>query len=1002
MVKSVMARSFSLATVVICICQCLAAGSAVAASDQGDLDGRFRATVQPFLQTYCVSCHGSEKPKGDLDLSPFTSLGAVTKDFPRWELVHERLAAGDMPPAKAKQHPDAQLRREVVDWVEAVRREEARRNAGDPGPVFARRLSNAEYDYTIRDLTGVDIRPTAEFPVDPANEAGFDNSSESLAMSPALLKKYIDAARRVSEHLVLKPDGLSFAPYPVVAETDRDKYCVRQIIDFYQRQPTDYADYFVAAWRYEHRAALGKPSAALADVAGETKVSAKYLTTVWSVLNEGPQEVGPVAALQAMFRELPAPDGARQPEGVRTGCEQMRDFVVGLRGKLTPEVKNLPAPGINAGSQTLVLWKDRQMAANRRRYAGGALTLQASGLAPGSAAARAMTVPEDKDAAQQYEATFHQFCSVFPDAFLVSERARVFLDAASEKKSGLTGRLLSAGFHNQMGYFRDDGPLYELVLDDNGQRELDRLWHEFDFITGSPVRQHSGFIWYERAESGFLRDTDFDFARAEDKDAASEAKIQRLAEVYLAKAKRLGANETALEAVADYFHRISASIRWVEQAQAAAEPRHVEALQALAERAYRRPLREAERADVAAFYRSLRKEDGLTHEEAVRDTLVRILMSPHFSYRVNQAIAGDEAVRPLSDYSLANRLSYFLWSSMPDQELLGLAARGELHRPDVLIAQARRMLRDDRARALSTEFAGNWLEFRRFEEHNSVDRERFKSFTNELRRAMFEEPVRFITDIVRSDGSVLDCLYADYTFVNPVLARHYGMPEPAGGPDQWTRVAGAARYGRGGLLPMAVFLTKNSPGLRTSPVKRGYWVTRRVLGERIPPPPADVPQLPGDETKLGELTLRETLARHRENKSCAVCHDRFDSVGLVFEGYGPVGELRAKDFGGRPVDTHAVFPGGGEGAGLAGLRDYIRGHREQDFVDNLCRKLLAYGLGRTLLPSDDDTLQQMRTKLAADGYRFGTLVESIVTSPQFLKTRVDAAAITGPAKENKP
>ncbi|MDB5174769.1 MAG: Protein of unknown function (DUF1587)/Protein of unknown function (DUF1592)/Protein of unknown, partial [Phycisphaerales bacterium] len=182
----------------------------------------------------------------------------------------------------------------------------------------------------------------------------------------------------------------------------------------------------------------------------------------------------------------------------------------------------------------------------------------------------------------------------------------------------------------------------------------------------------------------------------------------------------------------------------------------------------------------------------------------------------------------------------------------------------------------------------------------------------------------------------------------------------------------------------------------------GYWVTRRVLGERIPPPPADVPQLPGDETKLGELTLRETLARHRENKSCAVCHDRFDSVGLVFEGYGPVGELRAKDFGGRPVDTHAVFPGGGEGAGLAGLRDYIRGHREQDFVDNLCRKLLAYGLGRTLLPSDDDTLQQMRTKLAADGYRFGTLVESIVTSPQFLKTRVDAAVITGPAKEDKP
>jgi hypothetical protein len=329
---------------------------------------------------------------------------------------------------------------------------------------------------------------------------------------------------------------------------------------------------------------------------------------------------------------------------------------------------------------------------------------------------------------------------------------------------------------------------------------------------------------------------------------------------------------------------------------------------------------------------------------------------------------------------------------MPDDELLNLAARGELRKPQVLAAQARRMLKDDRARGLATEFAGNWLEFRRFEEHNSVDRERFATFTNELRRAMFEEPVRFFADVIRNDGSVLDFVYADHTFVNPALARHYGMPEPrvttGGGADSgWVRVDGASKYGRGGLLPMAAFLTKNSPGLRTSPVKRGYWVTRRILGEHIPPPPADVPELPADEAKLGEMTLRDTLAQHRENKSCAVCHDRFDSIGLAFEGYGAVGELRAKDFGGRPVETSATFPGGSSGAGLDGLRTYIRDHRQQDFVDNVCRKLLAYGLGRTLLPSDDETVAQMRTKLAADGYRFGSLVESIVTSPQFRNVR---------------
>jgi hypothetical protein len=201
------------------------------------------------------------------------------------------------------------------------------------------------------------------------------------------------------------------------------------------------------------------------------------------------------------------------------------------------------------------------------------------------------------------------------------------------------------------------------------------------------------------------------------------------------------------------------------------------------------------------------------------------------------------------------------------------------------------------------------------------------------------------------------------------------------------RVDDAYRYGRGGLLPMAVFLTKNAPGLRTSPVKRGYWVVRRVLGEVIPPPPAVVPELPHDEAQLGELTLREVLEKHRSDPSCAACHARFDSFGLVFEGFGPIGERRETDLGGRPVDVHAVFPGGSDGTGVDGLRAYIRKHREQDFVDNLCRKMLAYALGRTLILSDEPCVDEMRSKLAADGYRFSTIVETIVTTPQFRTKR---------------
>ena len=196
----------------------------------------------------------------------------------------------------------------------------------------------------------------------------------------------------------------------------------------------------------------------------------------------------------------------------------------------------------------------------------------------------------------------------------------------------------------------------------------------------------------------------------------------------------------------------------------------------------------------------------------------------------------------------------------------------------------------------------------------------------------------------------------------------------------------ADAYGRGGLLPMAVFLTQNAPGLRTSPVKRGYWVARRVLGEVIPPPPPVVPELPHDESK-SDLPVRDLLAKHRANAVCASCHARFDSFGLTFEGYGPVGERRTKDLAGRAVDTHAHVPGWRSGRGLQGLQAYIRAHREKDFINNLSEKMLVYALGRSPLLSDEPLLDTMRTNLAAGGYRFSSLIETIVTSPQFLNMR---------------
>ena len=351
-----------------------------------------------------------------------------------------------MPPEEANRQPEPDERAAVIAWIKDLRDREARRHAGDPGTVLARRLSNAEFDYTIRDLTGVDIRPTREFPVDPANESGFDNSGESLAMSTALLKKYLAAARLVADHVVLKPDGVVFAPHPVVTDTDRDKYCVKRIIDFYESHKVDYADYFLAAWKYRHRQRLGRPDASMDQLAREAGLSPKYLAMIWSILTDAEAEAGPLAAVRKTWRELPEPSST-SADAARPGCERMRDLVVLLRRQLKPIVGKLRVKGISDGSQPLVLWRNRQLASRHRDYSGEVfvdlrkLAEQLQDTDVGLA--KLLAVKEtDAESERSLRRALERFCAVFPDAFVISDRGPYF-----DPKEAGKGRLLTAGFH---------------------------------------------------------------------------------------------------------------------------------------------------------------------------------------------------------------------------------------------------------------------------------------------------------------------------------------------------------------------------------------------------------------------------------------------------------------------------------------------------------------------------------------------------------------------------
>lgn len=1019
----------------LALCAMFAAAAIAASAPKSPLDQQFHQTIQPFVAKYCAGCHSGKTPAAQFDLKSYTAMDMVSKDYPRWALVMERLTAKDMPPKPMQPPPDGESQ-QVINWIHAVRAAEIKKSAGDPGLVPARRLSNAEYNNTIRDLTGQDMQVTREFPIDPANPAGFDNSGESLTMSPALLNKYLQAAREVANHLVLKPNAIDFAPHPMLVETDREKYAVHRIVDFYFSQPTKYADYFQAAWRYKHRAALGIPRATLGSIATDSKVSPKYLPMIWQILHE-PNAAGPILTLQKMWQNLPGPK-AKQPAVLNAKCVEMQEFVTRIRAHTAMQFAAPKVKGLPPASQPLLNWKLHEFATHRRKSDPNALrndtdpppVVPAIPKYPGlhqesaprwaalTAKARAgdtdLIVPASERA--RYEAAFARLAHVFPDKFYITERGRYFPDDSEDK-----GRLLSAGYHSVLGFFRDDLPLMDLILDEKSQKEIDRLWDEFDFIANFTERtwtqyffNQSGEVQGKGAESGTARPADHAITDSEVVFAMRDA--------YLAKAAADPTNDPiAPHAIRDHYDRINATLRYLEKERREAEPKHLDALLNFAARAYRRPMSKAEHDDLLAYYRTLRTKNQLSHEDAIRESITSVLMSPDFLYRIdlqNSDLSSSKsltrratvknaasvATQPLSSYALASRLSYFLWSSMPDEELLSHAASGDLQKPDVLLAQTRRMLKDARVSGMATEFTGNWLTFRHFEKNNSVDRERFPAFNNELREAMFKEPIRLIEDVVLNDRSALDLLYGNYTFVNPVLAKHYGVSGVIGDPNTWIRVDNADRYGRGGLLPMAVFLTQNSPGLRTSPVKRGNWVVQRILGEVVPPPPPTVPELPHDEA-TSELPVRDMLAKHREDALCSACHSRIDSFGLAFEGYGPVGSARTKDLAGRPVDTLVTYPGGMNGTGVQGLQSFIRDHRQKEFVANISRKLLAYALNRSLQLSDEVIIERMQARAASNEHRFNSLIETIVTSPQFLNKRIpemrQAEVSASPSKKAK-
>ncbi len=557
----------------------------------------------------------------------------------------------------------------------------------------------------------------------------------------------------------------------------------------------------------------------------------------------------------------------------------------------------------------------------------GSVQLQAGLTPPGSTDLTPgvpVLVGETGPARQRFEAAFDDLRRLFPPALCYTRIVPV--------DEVVTLNL----------YYREDDALKRLMLDEAECAEIDRLWDELLYVAQEPLQLAGAFEQlYEYATQ----------------DAPQMVKAFG--------PMRKPVNDRA----AAFRQRLVAT-----------EPVQLDHLLAFADRAYRRPLTAAESQQIRDLYANLRATE-IPHDEALRLTLARILVAPAFLYKLEHPAPGS-AARPVSDAELASRLSYFLWSSLPDAELRQVADSGQLQRPEVLRAQLARMLADPKAARLASEFGAQWLHIQGFENLDEKSERHFPTFTA-LRGAMSEESLRFLTDLIQQDRPVLNLLDADYTFLNEELAAHYGIPGVAG--PEWRRVEGVKPYGRGGVLGQATTLAKQSGASRTSPILRGNWLSEVILGEKLPRPPKNVPPLA--ETVPDDLTERQLTERHSSDPSCAKCHIRIDPFGYALENYDAIGRFRTQDAAGHPINARTRLQDGTELDGFEGLRSYLVQHRRDAFVRQFHRKLLGYALGRAVQLSDEPLLDTLQPTV--DGREPGVqrAIEAIVLSPQFRSIR---------------
>ena len=1015
--------------------------SAAAADGAAERAKAYAERIHPLLVKTCGKCHGKEPKDNDLDITSLATAKAIFAQPKVLAEIAERLNEGDMPPKKAPQPSQAE-REQLLGWVAAALDAEAAARAGDPGPVTLRRLSNTEYDNAVRDLTGVDMRPTRarEFPTDSVGGEGFANVGDAMPVTPGLVERYHLAARDVAARAVLLPKGFRFSASP-----DRPAWAeeaLKSLRSFHARQAgpngePPLAAHLGATLRHRDRLTSGGASA-IAAVAAEEKLNPTYLAALWAGLTG--KTVSPVldpirgqwraattdpapvlAAIKATQEQLFLGNYKKNAViAVGNGFpawEDLRRVVARERvegAAREPVFRLVALPVAPAQPDTFVVW-------DRLRLEGGdgptlvlaeqpelRAAVEASGLKFGihpqgrpvpksalvtAAGAEVVIDLRKLPAPLQKSLTLPRFL-----------RADVSLDEGSPESAAVQAFLIAATGGGGTGAepvakATPGDPRAAQIVHPRVAAERARPAAEFRALF-PPAVLFEPIVPRDAQASVFMYHREDEPLRRLLLDGAGRAEIDRLWSELRFVSEDAFATPRMYEEIVQYYRKpndgarimffyiqsfdeqIKREVKELRAAQIAAETGHLEALPAFAARAWRRPLDAEEREAILAAYRADRK-DGVEHDPAFRAAIARVLSSPWFLYRVEKPATGPRW-QPVSGDELATRLSFLLWDSIPDDELRAKAAR--LHEPAVMEQQLRRMVKDARMRGLAEEFGARWLGVRDFVANHGRSLKHFPEFTPALRDTLAEEPVRFFEDLLVNDRPVADVIAADAVVVNDVLAKHYGIPGVSG--PEWRRVEKVSAYGRGGLLGFGAVLAKQSAAARTSPIKRGAWMAQ-MLGERLPKVPPNVPPLP--ESPPAGLSVREITERHRQDPACSGCHARIDPYGMTLERFDALGRFRpAREL--KPGDTRGTLRDGTEIDDFAGLRAYVAGPRREDVLRALAHKLTGYALGRAVKLSDRKLVDEL-TKTMAAGGRWSDALLVIVRSEQFRCIRPAATTV---------